>query len=103
DKQAAQMDRFLDKHKDVDKDLSANPSLCKNDNYLRHHKDLRGFLNKNPEVRTQLAGNSSYFAQRHERMEGHSAPVDRAKKPVKPAPAKTPIEQHETTTPATPH
>jgi hypothetical protein len=101
DKQAAQMDRFLDKHKDIDKDLSANPSLCKDDKYLHHHKDLRVFLNKNPEVRTQLASNSSYFAQRHERMQGH-APVNRAKS-AKPAPAKTPVEQHETTSPATPH
>ncbi|HEY6905661.1 MAG TPA: hypothetical protein VI216_15250 [Candidatus Acidoferrales bacterium] len=106
DKQAAQMDRFLDKHKDVDRDLSANPSLCKNEKYLNHHKELRAFLNKNPEVRTQLAGNSSYFAERHERMEEHHSPVDRAKtgNPAKkPARAKTPIEQHETTTPATPH
>ena len=102
DKQAAQIDRFLDKHKDVDRDLSANPSLCKNDKYLRSHKDLRAFLNKNPEVRTQLVSNSSYFTQRHERMQEHHAPVNRTK-PVKKAPAKTPIEQHETTTPATPH
>ncbi|MGH9493363.1 MAG: hypothetical protein ACRD3B_00095, partial [Candidatus Sulfotelmatobacter sp.] len=103
DKQAAQMDRFLDKHKDVDRDLSVNPSLCKNDKYLHHHKELRAFLDKNPEVRTQLAGNSSYFAQRHERMEEHHGPMNHRAKPVKSPPAKTPIEQHETTTPATPH
>jgi hypothetical protein len=97
DKQAKQMDQFLDKHKDIDRDLAKNPSLCNDDKYLNHHKDLRGFLDKNPQVRTQVASNSRYFTQRHERMQGH-APV----KGTKP-PAKTPVEQHETTTPATPH
>lgn len=94
DKQARQMDQFLDKHKDIDRDLGKNPSLCNDDKYLRHHKDLRAFLDKNPEVRTQVASNSAYFTQRHERMQGH-APVKGTKPPVK-----TPIEQHETTTPA---
>lgn len=95
DKQSAELDRFLDKHKDVDRDLSANPSLGNDQKYLHNHKDLRVFLNKNPEFRTQLASNSSYFSQRHERM-GQHHPVNGTKKP----PAKTPVEQHETTTPA---
>ncbi|HEY6441726.1 MAG TPA: hypothetical protein VIY66_00145 [Candidatus Acidoferrales bacterium] len=99
DKQSAELDRFLDKHKDVDRDLSANPSLCNDQKYLHNHKDLRVFLDKNPEVRTELANNSSYFAQRHERMEQHHLPANA----TKPAPAKPPIEQHEATTPATTH
>src|SRR5690348_2922398 len=93
DKQAKQMDQFLDKHKDIDRDLAKNPSLCNDDKYLKHHKDLRAFLDKNPEVRTQVSSNTAYFTRRHERMEEHG-PVK------KPAPAKTPIEKHETTTPA---
>ena len=65
------MDQFLDKHKDIDRDLGKNPSLCNDDKYLKHHKDLRAFLDKNPEVRTQVASNSAYFTQRHERMQEH--------------------------------
>lgn len=99
DKQAAELDQFLDKHKDVDRDLSANPSLCNDQKYLHNHKDLRVFFNKNPEVRRQLASNTSYFTQRHERMEQHR-PVTGTKAVT---PAKTPIEQHETTSPAAPH
>jgi hypothetical protein len=94
DRQAKQMDQFLDKHKDIDRDLGKNPSLCNDDKYLKHHKDLRAFLDKNPEVRTQVASNSAYFTQRHE-MQEHHAPVKGTKPPTK-----TPIEQHETTTPA---
>ena len=97
DKQSADMDRFLDKHKDIDRDLAKNPSLCNDDKYLKHHKELRAFLDRNPEVRTQVASNARYFTQRRERMQEH-APV----KTTKP-PAKTPIEQHETTAPAAPH
>jgi hypothetical protein len=52
------MDRFLDKHKDIDRDLAKNPSLCNDDKYLKHHKELRAFLDKNPEVRTQVASNA---------------------------------------------
>ena len=102
EKQSTQMDQFLDKHKDIDRDLGKNPSLCNDDKYLKHHKDLRAFLDKNPEVRTQVASNSAYFNQRHERMQDHHAPVKGTKPVKKPAPAKTPIEQHETTTPAAP-
>ena len=95
DKQAAELDRFLDKHKDVDRDLTANPSLCTDQKYLNHHKDLRVFLDKNPEYRREFATNTSYFAQRHERMERH---MNGTKPPAKP-----PIEQHETTSPAATH
>ena len=101
----ARMDQFLDDHHQIDKQLTAKPSLINDQKYLAQHQDLKLFLNDHPQVREEFAENPTHFMHRENRWDsGHGrtdqhAPV-KTKKPVKPA--KTPIEQHETTTPAAP-
>ncbi|HEV2422874.1 MAG TPA: hypothetical protein VGS59_14275 [Candidatus Acidoferrales bacterium] len=58
---SAQMDDFLDNHKNIRRDLDQNPETAKDDNYLDHHKDLKAFLAKNPGVSDQFEGNPNGF------------------------------------------
>ena len=95
-KELQDMDRFLDKHKQIEKDLQKNPSLANDDKYLKHHKSLESFLSKNPQVGEELKANPSAFMQRQERFEqkkmNNHQPVH-----------KTKIEEKEQTHTATPH
>jgi len=58
---SAEMEDFLDNHKNIRKDLDQNPETVKNDDYLDHHKDLKNFLAKNPGVGDQFQDNPSGF------------------------------------------
>jgi len=89
------MDKFLDKHQDVAKDLHDNPDLVKDDKYLDHHKDLRKFFDQNPGLRTELAENREYFEQRDERMHDRMTMPPTTKSP---APN---VEQRQNLTPTT--
>src|SRR6202040_242185 len=71
--QLAQIDHFLDKHKDIAKQLQTNPSLVNDEKYLKHHKDLQEVLTTNPEAREELSKNPSYFTRREARLERHDS------------------------------
>jgi hypothetical protein len=58
-KQRADRDDFLAKHKDIDRDLHANPALVNDNDYLNKHRDLRAFLDKDPDVRERVRTNPS--------------------------------------------
>jgi len=95
-KELQDMNRFLDKHKRIEKDLQKDPSLVNDDKYLKHHKSLESFLSKNPQVGEELKANPSAFMQRQERFEqkkmNNHQPVHKMK-----------IEEKEQTHTATPH
>jgi len=57
-------DAFLDRHPAVAQQLSANPGLVRNEEYLERHQDLRNFLNTNPAVRDELTETPRWFMQR---------------------------------------
>lgn len=57
-------DAFLDHHPMMAQQLSANPGLVRNEEYLERHPDLRNFLNTNPEVRNELTETPRWFMQR---------------------------------------
>lgn len=105
--QALKMDAFLDRHQDVAKDLHNRPSLCNDDKYVSHHKDLRDFYAQNPGMRTQLAQSQSYFHDRDLRLEQHQMTQPKTTQPKttppQTTPAKTPAEQRQDATPTTPH
>jgi hypothetical protein len=96
-KELQDMDHFLDKHKNIEKDLQKNPTLATDPGYLKHHKPLDSFLSKNPQVGQELRANPSAFMQKQERIEQHRM---NTRPPAKP---KTKIEQKEQTHSATPH
>ena len=64
--EVAKMGQFLDDHKDINKQLSANPSLVNDSKYLDHHKDLQTFLNDHPRIRERCAQNPSFFTHRED-------------------------------------
>jgi hypothetical protein len=62
----AKMDQFLDDHPKEAKQLASNPGLIENKGYLKHHSDLRGFLEQHPEVREAVLRDRTRFSEREE-------------------------------------
>jgi hypothetical protein len=58
-KQMEDRDKWLDKHKDIDRDLRSNPELVNDKDYMDRHKDLRDFLDKEPNVRSDFSARAS--------------------------------------------
>jgi phage-related protein len=54
-------DQYLDQHYDVRNDLTKNPSLVDDANYLAKHPHLKAFLEQHPNTRQQLKQNPSAF------------------------------------------
>jgi hypothetical protein len=57
-------DAYLDHHPIMAQQLSANPGLVRNEEYLERHQDLRNFLNTNPAVRDELTETPGWFMNR---------------------------------------
>jgi phage-related protein len=66
-------DRFLDKHRNIKKDLQTNPSFANDRHYLKHNQALKSFLAKNPRVRDGFRQDPSGFMDRAAQLEarGH--------------------------------
>jgi hypothetical protein len=99
-KELQDMDRFLDKHKKIEKDLQRNPSLVNDRDYLKHHKSLDSFFSKNPKVSDEMRENPSAFMQKERRLETRNHRMNNDQPAAKP---KTKIEQKEQINTATPH
>jgi hypothetical protein len=54
---------FLHSHSDIRNDLSKNPSVVKNHEYVQNHPELDAYLNAHPGVRTDLMANPENFVQ----------------------------------------
>lgn len=54
---------FLEQHGTISSDLSKNPSLATNEEYLETHPALRQYLQANPQVRQQLSQNPQSFVK----------------------------------------
>ncbi len=63
----ASLDRFLDDHRKIARDLRREPLLVKNGEYLEHHEELREFLRNHPAVREELGENPSAFMYQERR------------------------------------
>lgn len=57
------MDAYLSRHKSVAKDLKRNPDRVKDTKYLNHHKDLKGLMDKHPQLEEAANTNPSAFMQ----------------------------------------
>ena len=62
-------DAYLDKHKDVQADLSKNPKLIDDPSYLAKHPHLRDFLEHHPNTREELKENPKLFMSRERQYE----------------------------------
>ncbi len=63
------MDQFLDDHQQIDKELTAKPSLINDQKYLAQHQDLKLFLSQHPQVREEFTENPTNFMQRERRFD----------------------------------
>jgi hypothetical protein len=52
---------FLGSHQDIAEQLSKNPSLAKDRDYLQNHRELQEYLNAHPEVRKPLTSDPDTF------------------------------------------
>lgn len=57
-------DQFLDSHPQIRAELSRNPSLVNNREYVEKHQELREFLESHPGVREELRENPGVFMHR---------------------------------------
>jgi phage-related protein len=57
-------DRFLDRHPEIGQQLSSNPSLITNTQYLEQHPGLRAYLDDHPAVKKEVIETPSYFVRR---------------------------------------
>src|SRR5215469_12424527 len=73
DKDLADMDKFLDKHKSIAKDLDKEPSRANNAKYLDRHKDLRKFFDEHEQARTEFAQNPQHFMEREHEFQRHDS------------------------------
>ena len=54
---------FLHSHSDIQNDLSRDPSVVKDHEYVQNHAELDAYLNAHPDVRTDLMANPQGFVQ----------------------------------------
>jgi hypothetical protein len=64
--------QFLAGHGNIAGELSKNPSLANNHEYLETHPELQAYLAANPQVHEQLNQNPQVFVQSAQQMSTHS-------------------------------
>lgn len=63
DRQAlAQLDRFLDQHREIAEQVRKDPSLLNDQKFVKSHPALRTYLQEHPELRQDLKENPKAFA-----------------------------------------
>jgi hypothetical protein len=83
--QAASFGEFLGGHSYIAEQLSRDPSLVKNQEYLENHPELREYLNAHADVREQLMENPQTFIRSAQQFNsnttGRTAPMPNTPKP----------------------
>jgi hypothetical protein len=69
DRDLAEMEKFLQKHKDVARELQTNAWMGKESQYLQHHKDLRRFFDEHAHIQEEFDENPRAFMQREGEFE----------------------------------
>ena len=63
---------FLEGHNNIAGELSKNPSLANNKEYLENHPALRDYLEAHPQVHHELSENPQTFLQSTQQFNTHS-------------------------------
>jgi hypothetical protein len=63
---------FLENHNDIAAELSKNPSLANNEEYVENHPALQDFLKAHPQVHEELSENPQTFLQSAQQFSTHS-------------------------------
>jgi phage-related protein len=81
DRERSSFGEFMQGHGSIAGDLSKNPSLANNQEYLENHPALRDYLKANPKVHQQLAENPQTFLQSTQQPATHATPKVGESKP----------------------
>jgi hypothetical protein len=65
----ASFDRFMDSHPEIAEQLRKDPSLVKNDDFVRDHRDLQEYLQNHPGVREEISENPDRFMHQERRFD----------------------------------
>src|SRR5260370_728371 len=65
---------FMEGHSNIAGELSKNPSLANNKEYLESHPELREYLKAHPEVHEELSENPQSFLKSAQQFDTHSTP-----------------------------
>jgi hypothetical protein len=71
---------FLEHHNNIAAELTKNPSLATNEEYLENHSELKTYLKANPQVREELGENPQAFVKSAQGFE--TTPKSTAKLPI---------------------
>jgi hypothetical protein len=63
---------FLHNHSDVQKDLTRDPSVVKDHEYVQKHAELDAYLNARPDLRAELMANPQSFVHGAQQYDGAS-------------------------------
>ena len=77
----ARFDQFLDSHREIAEQVRQNPSLVNNDEFVKGHPALQGFMREHPAVREELKENPNAFMHqeaRYDRREDQRMHEERA-------------------------
>ncbi len=77
-----QFAEFLGGHEDVARQLSENPSLVKNHEYMDNHPELRDYLNSHPEVQQRLTADPDNFVKSSQQFKTTTTPGAGTKTPM---------------------
>jgi hypothetical protein len=69
--QVHRFDSYLDNHQQIANQLSRDPRLVDNPEYMEQHPGLRDYLANHPTVRTELKTHPDWFMQRERNNERH--------------------------------
>jgi hypothetical protein len=70
-RELSSFDQFLDGHREIGEQLRKDPSLVKNDQFVKNHPALQTYLQQHPEVREEAKENPNAFMQQEARYDRH--------------------------------
>lgn len=65
----ASFDRFMDGHHEIAEQLRKDPSLVKNQDFVRNHPDLQEYLQQHPGVQQEISENPDRFIHQEQRFD----------------------------------
>jgi hypothetical protein len=77
----ASFNEFMGSHDKLADELSKNPSLANNQEYLENHPALRDYLKAHPEVHEELSENPATFIKSAQQFDPHGRPKASQSKP----------------------
>ncbi|MGB9313224.1 MAG: hypothetical protein WCC15_21125 [Candidatus Acidiferrales bacterium] len=77
-----QFGEFLGSHADITRQLTENPALCKDHDYLQNHPELRDYLSSHPEVQQRLTADPQNFVKSAQQFNTNPTPGQTVKPPA---------------------